>query len=179
MFLHCHIRTGGLHLFVAVLMLTYAPATMCQSTPADESEPPFPEEVEEIIVYGEQSLVRLRHQMYKAEATVFDIFNSLNSNRSFDVKCDYVTDLATRRKHHECVPNFVKTYRARAASTQTLFNEFDAPAPSTAWVRRMDELLWKEMAELVARHPELKDAFADLDTRKKAYDTEREGRKNN
>jgi hypothetical protein len=154
-----------------VLMLALVPVGMCQTMSAVESEPASSETFEEIIVYGEKSLIHLRHKFYRAEESFFAMFNELNSDDMFDVDCDYVTFLGDRRKHHLCMPKFAK--KAEADATAELLMDrrvafftgdrsWAEYSPNRARVRKMDELMWKEVRALLVEHPELQEAITEL-----------------
>ena len=168
-----------------VLMLALVPVGMCQTTSAAESEPASSETVEEITVYGEKSLIRLRHEFYRAEENFFAVFNELNSDDMFDVDCDYVSVLGDRRRHHVCMPKFAKKAEADATaellmSSRASFFTSDISwaeySPNRARVRKMDELLRKEVRALLAEHPELQEAITKLARAKGVYESERDRR---
>jgi hypothetical protein len=87
MSLQRNFRVGGVSTTAAVLLFALAPLGTCMSAPAQQVEPEPAETIEEIVVYGNKSLVQLRLELYKAEDAVFDLFNSLNSDDEFDVHC--------------------------------------------------------------------------------------------
>ena len=161
-------------------MLALVPVGMCQTTSAVESEPASSETVEEITVYGEKSLIRLRHEFYRAEEGFFAVFNELNSDDMFDVDCDYVTFLGDRRKHHLCMPKFAKRAEADATAELLMGGRADSSwaeySPNWRRVRRLDELMWKEVRALLVEHPELQEAITDLVRAKGVYESERERR---
>ncbi len=168
-----------------VLMLALVPVGMCQTTSAVESEPASSETVEEITVYGEKSLIRLRHEIYRAEESFFAVFNELNSDDMFDVDCDYVSFLGDRRKHHLCMPKFAK--RAEADATAELLmggraafftgdSSWAEYGPYRTRVKRLDELMWNEVRALLVEHPELREEVTDLVRAQRVYESERERR---
>jgi len=167
------------------LMLALVPVGMCQTTSAVESEPASSETIEEITVYGEKSLIRLRHEFYRAEESFFDVFNKLNSDDMFDVDCDYVSFLGDRRKHHLCMPEFAKRVEADAtaellmdarSSFFTRDRSWADYSPNRTRVERLDELMWNEVRALLVEQPELQEAFAELARAKGIYESERERR---
>ncbi len=164
-----------------LLILALVPVGMCQTTSAAESEPASSETVEEITVYGEKSLIRLRHEIYRAEASFFAAFNELNSDDLFDVNCDYVSFLGDRRRQHRCVPKFVKRAEAEATAElivnmNTMGASFGEYSPHRRRLKKMNELLWEEVRTLSAEHQELQDAIAVLARAKRVYESERERR---
>lgn len=163
-----------------ILILAFSSAGMCQTATVSESEPESSDTPEEIVVYGKKSIVQLRRELYIAEESFFSVFNSLNTNKDFNVQCEYVTYLGERRRHHVCMPRFAKRFEAQRSSAIILANDgFSDNVGSANWVRvkNKNKLLWQKMAELVLEHPELREAVVNLQRTKGAYDFEREKRK--
>jgi hypothetical protein len=88
---------------------------MCQSASAKEVEPAPSDKIEEIIVYGDKSLRRLRNDVYKAEQKVIVIFNSLNSDDEFDIHCTRDAPTGSHIKRRVCRANFVGKATAHEA----------------------------------------------------------------
>jgi len=157
-------------------MLAFASAGVCQTEPAPENDPTASDTPEEITVYGKKTIMTLRREFYMAQENLFTLFNSLNSDDQYDIECEYVTPLGGRKKYHVCTPKFVRLFE---------------PLPNAAWDMMMDtadvsrppppgplqekhELLWKEMAALVLKHPEMQQAVSDLSKVKAEYDAARQ-----
>ena len=161
-----------------VLMLAIAPAGICQTTAADENEPVSSETVEEIIVYGDKSLIQLRHELYDAEKEFFMVFNEVNSNDDFDVDCDYEIFLGSRRRHHLCIPRFAE----RAEAEAIVHSRSTGGGWMDSWdrnrLKHKDEQLWAEMRTLLAETPELREAMSKLSVKKLAHDAELKRRAN-
>jgi hypothetical protein len=162
------------------LMLSVVPVGMCQTTSTAESQPASSETLEEITVYGDKSLTRLRHELYRAEEDFFAVFNDLNSTDEFDVDCDYVTFLGDRRRHHLCMPKF-----AEKAEVDATLNMLLNGKAGGSWaeyylgsgpVRKKDELLRAEIAALVTENPEMQEAFTKLVRANRVYHSRRERR---
>lgn len=163
------------------LTLGLASVGVCNTLITEDGEPPSAKSQEEITVYGEKSLVRLRHALYRAEADLFSVFNDLNSNDEFDVDCTYVAFPRGRWKHHQCRPRFA--IKAEAIATQNAMRGsvyHDAGlseySPHVARLKKKNELLWAEMRGLLIEHPELQRALADLVTAKSRYELELKSR---
>ncbi len=162
---------------IMVLLLLVLPVARSQTADPDESEPAEPEAVEEIVVYGERSIIDLRFDVYRAEANLFEVFNKINSTDEFDVECEYVTRLETgRRKYHVCEPKYLRLHRADAAARQAQDGLNALPQPLSR-VQRKTDALWAEMAALLSEHPELKEAVDSLASANNAYRAERERRR--
>jgi hypothetical protein len=186
MFIWRNYRIGGNCIAGIVLMLAVVPVGMCQTEPVDqtvsvvESESASSEMLEEITVYGDKSLTRLRHELYRAEEDFFDVFNDLNSTDEFDVDCDYVTILGDRRRHHLCMPKFAE--KAEIDATLNMLVDGKAGGSWAEYylgsvrVRKKDELLKAEIAALVTENPEMQEAFNNLVRANRAYESKRERR---
>jgi len=90
-----------------VLIFALAPVGVCQTDPVEEAEPESSEAIDEITVYGKQSISELRREIYKAEENFFDVFNSLNQDFEYDVNCYYEVPTGTHIRRHVCKANFV------------------------------------------------------------------------
>lgn len=150
----------------------------CQQSSDQEGTPSSAETVEEIVVYGDKSLTHLRHELYVAEEEFFDVFNALNSNDDFDVECEYLTFLGSRRRHHLCMPRFAERAEAEATMNMMLSGEWYDYRVDVKRLTTKEEQMWTEMAELVSEHSELQDAMTKLARSKLIYDTELNRRKN-
>ena len=159
-----------------VLMLTLVPVGTCQTTPEQESEPASSDTLEEIIVYGDKSLIQLRREFYRAEADFFAVFNTLNSNDEFDIRCEYVTNLGSRRRYHFCQPKFARKAETRATQDMLVSAGINGYLLYEAYLNRnglitKDELLWQEMSVLVLENMELQKAFTDVTKAKRIYES--------
>ena len=163
---------------LAFVLLGSMKVGISQITTADENKLASSETVEEIIVYGDKSLIQLRHELYEAEEEFFKLFNEVNSNDDFDVVCDYEVFLGSRRKHHLCIPRFAKRIEADAIVHAGLTSGEWMDTWDRARVKRKDEQLWAEMRTLLAETPELREAMSKLSRKKLAHDAELKRRAN-
>ena len=79
-----------LALFVAVLALPMA------AIGQDE------EASTEIVVIGQKSLAEIRRDVFEAEEDFYALFNKLNDEKDYDVRCFYEKPTGTRIKNHVC-----------------------------------------------------------------------------
>ena len=163
-------------------MLAFAPVGLCQTEPEQESDSASSDVPEEIIVYGDKSLPSIRRELYRAEENVFAMFNSLNSKDEYDIQCDYVEQLGSRKRHHVCEPNFVlkiKADQGNAMMSDGGFGEqkgFYLPHWPMGVVFKKEKLLWEEMAALASENPELREALAKLAEMNQVLESERQRR---
>lgn len=168
-----------------LLILAFVPVGLCQTTVEQESVQASSDAMEEVIVYGDKSLVILRKEFYRAQETFFDVFNWLNSNDEFDIDCSYVVNLGSRRRHHLCQPKFARKAEVNAthdmlesgavrAGTALPQYEFNI---DRAKMRTKDDLLWEEMSTLLSEHMGLQKAFIDLAERRQLYEAKGQERR--
>ena len=92
--------------------------SFCSAMTSNPSEP-----IDEITVYGEKSLIYLEKEVDIAQESMFEVFNTLNTNDSFEVECRYQTRLDTRRRYLACVPKFMRLPPARIGSSYSYVRE--------------------------------------------------------
>ena len=74
------------------------------------------EATEEIVVVGDKSIGQLRREVYEAEEEFYDLYNSLNDDPEYDVKCFYETSTGTHVKNHVCRAKFITDSYAKHAA---------------------------------------------------------------
>jgi hypothetical protein len=158
MFLQRISRIGRSCATAVALMLALAPAAFCQTTSNQEDEQVSSETIEEIVVYGEKSLTKLRLELHKAEDKVYSLFNSLNSDDEFDIHCYREAPTGSHIKRRVCRANFV----VEATSEEARDFLLGHPGPS-AWtkIQPKNKLLQEEMEALVER-PEFLKALSEF-----------------
>lgn len=189
-FLQAHTSPATL---VCAASLLVAKVALAGSAEVDETGAEGSETIEEIIVYGDKSLAQLRRELHKASEAFFDVYNELNSNDDFDIFCEYETKLGERRKDHVCRPRFAVKAQARETAAWLMsgnqlqrstgpdagFNTgMGFRTPTAKRVIEKEAVMWQEMAELLAQHPELRTAMESLARAKSGYESERQRRKN-
>ena len=159
------------------LTLALAASGVCDETADLEAAEAEPEPIEEVIVYGEMNLVQLRFEVYRAEETFFDVFNSLNTISDFEVDCDFKVSLQTRRRTHECTPRYYRRLEAANARSTMLDGGFSVSLSdhdTVKQVERKKEQMVDEMLKILIENPELQTAFNDLTKARSAYENRRQ-----
>ena len=174
MFLQRVFRITELFATGAMLLLALASVGLCQNAPVQEVESDPTESIEEIVVYGEKSLVRLRFEFYKAEEVVFDLFNSLNSDDEFDIHCYKEAPIGSHIKRRICKPNYVRELTAEATARWLLGGQ--PYLDPVARIQQKDKLLREEMEALVIERPELLKVLSEFSDAKQILETERQRR---
>ena len=175
MFLQRVFRITELFATGAMLLLTLTSVGLCQNAPVQEVESDPTETIEEIVVYGEKSLIRLRYELYKAEEVVFDLFNSLNSDDEFDIHCYKEAPIGSHIKRRICTPNYVRELVAEATRL-ALLGIIGSYSHPVAKIQQKDKLLREEMEALVIERPELLKALSEFADAKQILETERQRR---
>jgi hypothetical protein len=157
----------------AALLFAVTSVGMCQAASTQEVEPASSDKMDEIIVYGDKSLRRLRSDVVKAEQKAIIIFNSLNSDDEFDIHCTREAPTGSHIKRHVCRANFVGKATAHEARGFMLGQPY---IPAWAEIKRKDELLRKEMDALISENAELFEAFSDLSDAKQILESEHKRR---
>jgi hypothetical protein len=174
MSLQRNFRVGGVSTTAVVLLLALTPLGMCRIAAAQQVEPEPAETIEEIVVYGHKSLVRLHRDLYKAEDAVFDLFNSLNSDDEFNIRCRKEAPTGSHIKKRVCKTNYFRDLIREA--THEALSIGGAYIHPVQEIKRKDELLRKEMEALMVERPELANAISKAFDAKQVYDSERQKR---
>jgi len=132
--------------------------------------------LDEIIVYGDQSLSALRHAVYRAEENFFNVFNSLNDDDEFDVHCFYETPSFTHIRRHVCRANFViDATSAEAANIRTQGPRWNPP-PAEWAIESKKKRLGEMLQALAFEHPELLRALNEYTEARQNLDAETDQR---
>ena len=192
MFLQCNSEIKRFASLGSALLLVYATISTSSSAHAQEVDKrppeaidevvsdmdgqPTPEEVEEIIVYGNKPLHALRREVYRAEQNFFDVFNSLNEDDEYDVRCFYEIPSFTHIRRHVCRARFVSD--ATSAESAPWFSEQVGAInrPASIVIQRKKKRLREIIEALVAEHPELLQALSEYTDKKQILETEKERR---
>jgi hypothetical protein len=150
--------------------------TTLEASLAEATEASTSDEIEEIIVYGDQSMTQLRRKVYKAEENFFTLFSSFNEIEEYDVRCYYEVPSFTHIRRHVCRANFIIDAGSAAAQTWKTAGPSRIVVPAEWAIERKKKRLQEMMEEMVAEHPELLDALTDYtdvkQTLKSAQDRE-------
>ena len=166
------ITASGVGIVVALLLAL--PLTgFCQSTSDEEMQEAPPEELEEIIVYGQRSLTELRLKMFWAEEEFYDLFNSLNSDDEYDVHCYREKPTGSHIRRRICRANYEDGITADDATSAALRL---GAGSRIALIRYKERLLDREMESLLSEHSELLRSLQEFVEAKHKFDVERKTR---
>ena len=157
---------------VATLMLLISWAADQHTAFADEATAPT--EMEEVTVYGEKSLLRLKRAQTKAEDNAFDVFNALNTDHQYDIRCYKRKPLGSNISRRICYQNYMNVLEHDAAQMWIKRGK-SLPAGgaivSVPRQKRKEKNLRDIMDELKLEHPELVEALDAYSDAKHRYVT--------
>lgn len=150
-------------------MLIGVPIGKCETTSEPGAEQPKDEVVDEIIVYGERSLNRLRRDQDKAQDKVFALFNILNSDDEFDIHCANEAPIGSHIRQRICEPNFLVELRIDAVGDMARGGYYSV---DFATIDKKEKELQQEMQELTVEHPDLREALNEFAEKKQHFESE-------
>ena len=164
---------GSALALAAILMLLVSWTIGPLSALANEAA--APNEIEEVIVYGEKSVLKLKRALVRAEDNVFSVFNSLNPDWQYDIRCYREVPVGSHIPRRVCYPNYLKVLISDAAavwrgSNRTLKGG-PPPTVSETRKRKKEKNLREIMEALKSEHPELVEALATYNEAKHRYVT--------
>jgi len=156
-----------LAIFAAVLTLPLMAAAQADEATNDEV-------IDDIVVVGQKSLSTLRKEVFKAEEDFYSMFNKLNDNKDFNVRCFYENATGTHIKNHVCRARFVtKAYSSHAARNGGDLSRVANQDANPAFATKTAEYQAK-METLVDANPELQAALIRYNTVRAEFMAERE-----
>ncbi len=169
-------KVSGAFTAGAVLLLVLMPIGLRHFALAQEVAQAPIETMEEIIVYGDKSLHTLRQEVFRAEENFFAVFNTLNEDDEYDIRCFYEVPSFTHIRRHVCRANFV--IDATSAESAPAFSEgigaFSRPAAFE--IRRKKKRLRELMEALVAERPELLETLSEYTDAKQTLESAKKRR---
>lgn len=163
---------------LAAFLLPYFSTGFAQeTTPSDE-------EIEEIVVYGEKSLLLLKMEVDRAAEVVFDSFNMLNDDDDFDISCSGRGNTRSRISKESCVPNFEKRIYTEATQRRLDMTNGNVLTPGfrvndaeiAGRMKKKKEEMDAKMEELARENPEFAKAIIDLYKAELTFAAEKERR---
>ena len=154
-------------LFIAVWALPMAAVGQAAetSTAATSSN----ESIDNVVVVGQKSLSDLRRDVYEAEEDFYSVFNSLNDERDYTVRCFYEKATGTNIKNHVCRARFVsKAYSSHASKNGNDLTRMANQGGNSALAEKTAKFQEK-METLIAANPELQEALIRYNTLRSQY----------
>ena len=108
---------------------------------------------DEIVVASQKSTAALRRDLDQAEDDFYSLYNELNDDNEYDIRCRREAPTGVRKKTKVCRPLFLSKDRGREDKTRSINLESD-PIISA----KLDKLQ-ENLESLVAANPELQAAM--------------------
>jgi hypothetical protein len=120
--------------------------------------------MEDITVIGQNSIGRLRYEVDRAVDRMYKIYNELNTDDDFDIRCVWNAPTGSRIKRKLCTPVYVKNLQARA--TQYALYDMDNSGITSIYIDYTqiaikDAKLRENMKRLILENPSLFDAVVE------------------
>jgi hypothetical protein len=159
--------------FFALLLLLpgFVAAQQLVSEQSDVTSPPADEPIEEITVYGEQPLVKLKVELEHAESSFYNLYNQLNDDWKFDVVCRKEAPTGSHIKRQICWPRYQLEARSQEAMAKLRRGYIDPAADATAMA--MSKELRDRIAALAEEDPKLLQALVNYRDKFVGYRQER------
>ena len=151
----------------AALSVLFTTAGLCQTTPSDKGDEAVDEPIDEVIVQGRKSSLILRHEMYRSENKVVDMFNALNDDDQYDITCRYESPTGSNIERRVCKAHYLSELNAEARAL--------LPSPtwrvriSPARVEEKRKILEQKMMEFLSSNPEFRELSAAYAEAQQAY----------
>jgi hypothetical protein len=141
------------------------------------------EVLEEITIVGDRSMGSLTHLIMKAEDRIYDIFNTMNGDKRYDVACRWDAPIGSNIKRRTCRPNFVQNAQsdnARAIVAYIQGSPFTTDpgeiSSFAAELHRHFPIFHQKMIASIKENPELLDAIVKYNQLKGVVHEEQERR---
>ena len=161
-----------LALFIAVLALPMA--AVGQGEGASAGVVTNDQTIDNIVVVGQKSLSDLRRDVFRAEEDFYSVYNSLNEDKDYDVRCFYENPTGTHQKNHVCRARFVtKAYSKHASRNRNDLSRVANQGANPDFAEKTAKYQEK-LETLVAANPKLQDALIRYNTARADFFEERE-----
>jgi hypothetical protein len=111
------------------------------------------------VVVSQKSTSELRKDVFQAEDDFYSVFNKLNDNKDFDVRCGYEKATGSNIKNHVCRARFVtKAYERHARRNRNDLSRTANQSSDPVFAAQTIEYEEK-VDELITANPELQAAF--------------------
>lgn len=126
-------------------------------------------------IVAKKSLSELRSDYFDKEEAFYKLFNQLNEDRDYDVRCYYERRTGTRIKNHVCRAKFVSdAFSAHAARGSGNRMNSAATQDSDPEFVRKSEIFEQKLTAAVQSSPELQLALVELNEAREQFAAKRE-----
>ena len=111
-----------------------------------------------------KSLSAMRREVWKFEEDFYAIYNEMNDEKEYDVRCFYETPTGSRIKNHICRANFItNAYSASAVRKRSNANR-RANADDDPQIAAKKAVFEEKLQSYIGENPELQNAFVKYST---------------
>ena len=144
------------------------------------------ETIDEVVVYGEKTLLTLRGNFRRTEDAFLAKFNDLNTDPMLEIDCETKPRLEDRRRIRVCTPRFYR--KLEANSTASMIDRSRLRGSSAGGIqfqeagferrrKEMNEKLTREMIRLMQENPEFFESYQAMSAAKSEYESFQENRR--
>ncbi len=154
----------ALGIISSIMGITFSTAqTQDTGSSASKEQEAQTRPIEEITVLGERTFFTLRLEIEAAEEEVYGLFNELNTNDDFDVKCTREVFVGSHFKRRRCMAAYLR--EAEAENAQNQLRGIDTRLSLSGVqgeVQQQTLAMEAEMAQLALDNPEFLQALRKL-----------------
>ena len=122
---------------------------------------------EEIVVTTKRTKLQLRLQLWQAEEKAYDVFNTFNDEKRFDIKCYLHEPTGTRIKRQVCTPEF--QLQATRDHAQDYINGTMQNAPMEVQIASQLGDYRGKIKKVAEEHPEFLNAIIEYTEKRQEY----------
>ncbi len=151
-------------LLLLILQLNLIPSAQSaelEPKPATSTPP------EEIVITTQRTKLQLRLQLWEAEEKAYEVFNSFNDEKRFDIKCRLHEPTGTRIKRQVCIPEF-QLIATREQARDRLNGTFQHVPIEFAIASQLDDYRNK-IKQVAEEHPEFLQAVIEYTEKRQEY----------
>lgn len=112
--------------------------------------------IDEVTVLGVRDLAALRIEVIRAEDIIYDLYNELNDDDSYDIVCKNETRIGSQIPQRVCQ---ARLFREAVAEATEDVVEGEILSGAAVIEAKHNEVLRQKMAALANQHPELLEAL--------------------
>lgn len=129
-----------------------------------------------VVVVGKKSTSQLRKEVYEAEEEFYSIYNELNDDPDYDVRCFYEKATGTQIKNHVCRAKFVSSAYTRHASRNRNDLSRVANQDADSALAEKSAIYAEKLESLIAANPHLQEALIRYNTARADFMAVREAK---
>jgi hypothetical protein len=143
--------------FSVLIASLLASCLMSMSSLAAQQPAPEPA-AEEIIITGQRSILKLRQQLSEAEDVMYEVFNEINTDDIYDIRCSVQYRYHSHLKEKRCVPRYALD--AMELEAKSLLVPGPTPTPLNSVLGNHNPKMEEKLKQAAAESPEFYRAMA-------------------